>query len=277
MAGGTKITVLIEPWRAHPLTWIHRAEARAIAQELRAAGEIVRLAVQGGRLPQVSGKLLLRLSDPAMLRATRVLQEAGMAYRGPGAEALERCYDKWSAYQTAGANGIDCPRTRFAALAGDLPRPLVLKPRRGSDSLGVRLLRAGAVPPHLRNERTLAQPQALGAEITVGVIDGIAGAPLRLDLPEGTMHSFWRKYLLRPRRQAMPDDRVREMALRATRVLRVDWAARVDFIHDRASDRLLFLECDAAPLVGPESAFAASLDAGGMAREEQLARLLGAR
>jgi D-alanine-D-alanine ligase-like ATP-grasp enzyme len=65
------------------------------------------------------------------------------------------------------------------------------------------------------------------------------------------------------------------VALRAARVLGVDWAARVDFIHERGSDRLLFLECDAAPLVGPRSAFAASLAAGGMARDEQLARLLG--
>jgi hypothetical protein len=37
----------------------------------------------------------------------------------------------------------------------------------------------------------------------------------------------------------------------------------------------MFLECDAAPLVGPASAFAASLSASGMARAEQLARILG--
>jgi D-alanine-D-alanine ligase-like ATP-grasp enzyme len=67
---------------------------------------------------------------------------------------------------------------------------------------------------------------------------------------------------------------VQHTALAAARALGVEWAARIDFIHERASGRLLFLECDAAPLVGPVSAFAASLAAGGMARAEQLARLL---
>jgi hypothetical protein len=42
-------------------------------------------------------------------------------------------------------------------------------------------------------------------------------------------------------------------------------------------DRLVFLECDAAPLVGPASAFAASLAAAGMARDAQLHRLLRGR
>jgi hypothetical protein len=42
-----------------------------------------------------------------------------------------------------------------------------------------------------------------------------------------------------------------------------------------ASGRLRFLECDVAPLVGVGSAFAASLAAAGVAREEQLRLLLG--
>jgi hypothetical protein len=231
------LTVLTDAWHAHPLAWIHRAEARAIADELRATGRNAHLQTFRGVAPSTSGRLLLRLSDPVMLRATRVLHEAGTPYCGPGHDALARCYDKWTAYQAVAAQGIACPRTRFGALASDLPRPLVLKPRRGSDSLGVRVLHAGAVPPRLRNERTLAQPQALGAEVTVGVIDGIAGAPLRQDLPEGTAYTFWRKYLLRPYREAIRDDRAREVALRAARVLGVDWAARVDFIHERGSPR----------------------------------------
>jgi D-alanine-D-alanine ligase-like ATP-grasp enzyme len=67
---------------------------------------------------------------------------------------------------------------------------------------------------------------------------------------------------------------VRDTALRAAAVLGVDWAARVDFMYERETERLLFLECDAAPLIGPGSAFAASLAAGGMRREDQLTRLL---
>jgi hypothetical protein len=27
--GGSPVAVIIEPWRAHPLAWIHRGEARS--------------------------------------------------------------------------------------------------------------------------------------------------------------------------------------------------------------------------------------------------------
>jgi len=125
----------------------------------------------------------------------------------------------------------------------------------------------------------LAQAQVFGAELTVGVIDGVVGDPLRLELPEGVPYTFLRKYLRRPKRARLGDRgfaaRVQQAALVVATSLGVDWAARVDFIRERASGRLCFLECDAAPLVGPASAFAASLAAAGMARGEQLARLLG--
>jgi hypothetical protein len=55
------------------------------------------------------------------------------------------------------------------------------------------------------------------------------------------------------------------------RALGVDWAARVDFIV--RDGRPFFLECDAAPLVGPDSAFAASFAAAGVKRATQLAWL----
>jgi hypothetical protein len=68
-------TVVRDSWRPHPLVWIHRAEANAIAGELRHAGRQVSSAVfredAVARLPR--GPLLLRLSDPVMLRATRAL------------------------------------------------------------------------------------------------------------------------------------------------------------------------------------------------------------
>jgi len=273
------LTVLIEPWRVHPLAWLHRAEARAIVAELRAAGrsvEVQTFAVEA--LPRAA-RILLRLSDPVMVDAVHALATAGVAYRGPGATALACCYDKWRAVQTIRAAGIDCPETRLGVEGDALARPVVVKPRRGSDSLGLRVLRAGPVPARFRNEGGLVQTQVFGAELTVSVIDGVAGHPLRLELPEGVPYTFLRKYLRRPKRTPPGDlglaARVQQSALAAASRLGVDWAARVDFIHERATDRLVFLECDAAPLVGPASAFAASLAAAGMARGEQLARLLG--
>lgn len=221
---------------------------------------------------------LLRLSDPVMVDAVRAFTAAGIAYCGPGLDALERCYDKWRACEIVARTGIDCPETRFAGEENAVRRPVVVKPRRGSDSIGMRMIRLGPLPERLRNDSMLVQPQVFGTELTVSVIDGLAGRPLRLELPEGVPYTFLRKYLTRPKRAAVAERalaaRVQQTALVAAKALGIDWAARVDFILERVSGRLLFLECDAAPLIGPASAFAASLTASGMPRAEQLARLL---
>jgi glutathione synthase/RimK-type ligase-like ATP-grasp enzyme len=139
------VTVLREAWRPHPLAWIHRAEAKAIADELRRAGRAVTLvdfredAVS--RLP--SGSLLLRVSDPVMLHAATRLSRAAVSYLGPGAEVMERCYDKHRAHAIATAAGVDSPATALASATESIAYPLIVKPRRGSDSIGVRLVRSG--------------------------------------------------------------------------------------------------------------------------------------
>jgi D-alanine-D-alanine ligase-like ATP-grasp enzyme len=149
---------------------------------------------------------------------------------------------------------------------------MVVKPRRGSDSIGVRIARSGPIP-----RDHLAQEWVRGMELTVAYIGGSTGAPLRIELPEGTLYSFAHKYLRRPSRAPLMDQalsqRVQDTAAKIARLLGVDWAARVDFIYERRRERLCFLECDVAPLVGMGSAFAHSLLAAGMAREEQLRRL----
>ena len=277
-----RVTVVRERSRAHPLAWIHRAEARAIAVELRAAGRdvaLVELPVDDfARLPP--GPLLLRLSDPVMLAATRALSDASIPFAGPGADAMARCYDKHEAWRIASAAGVDCPETALAGKADTMPFPLMLKPRQGSDSIGVRLLRSGPIPSRACNDGYIAQERILGAELTIAVLHGRAGMPWRILLPEGTPYSFVRKYLWRPGRVPLVEgrlaERVREVARRVADALAVDWAARIDLIHETRTDRLRFLECDVAPLVGPDSAFAASLAAAGVARDEQLRLLLEA-
>ena len=125
--------------------------------------------------------------------------------------------------------------------------------------------------------KTIADPFA-GRINVFRVLHGTVGSPLRIALPEGTLYSFARKYLLRPRREALGDaalaERVQDTAVRIADLLNVDWAARVDFIHDPKRDRLCFLECDVAPLIGAGSAFSDSLLAAGMPRAEQLRRLI---
>jgi len=274
------VTVLRESWRPHPLTGIHRAEARSFAEELRRAGYAVRLvrlrhnSVSG--LP--SGLLLLRVSDPVMLAAVQTLTRGGRPFLGPGAAVMERCYDKYEAHRIATANGVDCPATALGSEAGTMPFPLVLKPRRGSDSIGVRLLRHGPIPAHARTDGYITQQYMRGAELTVAVCRNLTGMPLRILLPEATPYSFFRKYLLRPGHAPVADaglaERVRRTALEIAGIFGVDWAARIDLIHETETDRLRFLECDVAPLVGAKSAFAVSLEAAGVSRAEQLRMLL---
>jgi D-alanine-D-alanine ligase-like ATP-grasp enzyme len=273
------ICVVAEAWRAHPLAWIHRAEAASIAAELRGAGHAVTLTRyrRPGAFPP--GRPLLRLSDPVMLEATRALSGEAVPYIGPEAAALERCYDKYAATRLAAEHGIDCPATALANEAAPPRHPLILKPRRGSDSIGVRLLARGAVPRRCATSEYLVQEYVRGFDVTVALLGGRVGMPLRVMLREGQPYSFLRKYLLRPRQEALGDaklaTRVRDLAAKIARAFNAEWAVRVDFILESGSGRLCFLECDAAPLVGSRSAFAASLAAAGCGRPEQLALLLG--
>jgi D-alanine-D-alanine ligase-like ATP-grasp enzyme len=246
------VIVVREPWRAHPLACIHRAEARSIARELGAQ-------LISGDVPPGS---LLRLSDPVMRKVVRTLR---VPYFGPGSAALERCYDKYEACRwIAGA-----PRTFLASEAHALLPPFVLKPRRGSDSIGVRLV--GDVPLGKRDRDHLVQEYIVGDEVTVALFRERVGMPLHILLPPGAPYSFLRKYFWRPARKVLRDEAIRDAALAAGRALGVDWAARVDFIV--RDGRPFFLECDAAPLVGPDSAFAASFVAAGVERATQLAWL----
>jgi len=274
------VTVLYEPWRSHPLAWIHRIEARSIVTELERAGHAARLVrFRGSRIASLPpGPLLLRVSDPVMLHATHALTLAARPYAGPAAAVLECCYDKYEAFRVAIAHDVACPATALAAQAGAIPFPRVLKPRRGSDSIGVKVLRSAPILNRLLTDERIAQEYVRGTELTVGVIRERTGQPLRILLPEGTPYSFVRKYLFPPTREALRDDllaaRVRDTAFRIARLFGINWAARIDFIYDPRRDRLCFLECDAAPLVGKASAFAASLAAAGITRAEQLRSLI---
>lgn len=271
--------VVHDAWRPHPLAWIHRTEARRVAGELRREGHAVRRCVfaRAAAGDSASGRRVLRLSDPVMFAAVEALSAARVPYIGPGFEAMKRCYDKYTATRLVAAAGSMCPRTELGIEADRIAFPVVVKPRWGSDSIGLGHYAHGPVPARMRNERHVVQTYVRGTEFTVGVLNGQAGAPLHLRIPDGALYTFMRKYVLRPGIVPVAEPRfaarVRADALRIAAMLGVDWAARIDFIHEAGTDLLYFLECDVAPLVGPGSAFDTSLRAAGVAREEQLKQL----
>ena len=115
------------------------------------------------------------------------------------------------------AAGMDVP-----AEAASLP--MVIKPRRGSDSIGVRIAYSGPVPAD-----HLAQELVIGTEITVAVLHGTVGAPLRIELPPGAVYSFARKYVLRPRRVPIAPVKL------ATVMAKVSMASRIRRCASRSS------------------------------------------
>ena len=213
-----------------------------------------------------------------MLRVADLLTHAGIDYYGPRAAVMQVCYDKLQATRLAAAAGIACPRTLPGDAPGQVAFPAIVKPRRSSDSIGLRLVRKGPLPERYRTGEYLVQEHLRGREITVALIGSRVGQPLELALAAGATYSFVRKYLRRPRRQPVPDAALaalaRDTARKLAELYAVNWAARVDFIYE-PSGRLCFLECDVAPMIAPGSAFAASLAAAGIARGEQLALLAG--
>ena len=117
-------------------------------------------------------------------------------------------------------------RSLRAILTDALP-PLVLKPRHGSDSIGLCILRDAPIPVRKQSKTYIAQQLVHGTELTVAVYRDCVGVPLRIALPEGTPYSFLRKYLLRPRCVPLADapiaERVRAAALRIAAVFAPNW------------------------------------------------------
>jgi hypothetical protein len=176
-----EVAVIIEPWRAHPLAWIHRGEGRAIARELGQANRPVTvLPFRADRAAELPPGSLLRLSDPAMFAAAQALGRAGI--RATSVRALQSARCMTNGWRTA--SRTPPAWTVPTALAPDagFRLPLVVKPRCGSDSLGMRLVRAAHSAKRAR-ARASSQERIVGAELTVGVIHDCVGMPLRIDLP----------------------------------------------------------------------------------------------
>ena len=107
---------------------------------------------------------------------------------------MEICYDKYEAYRAAARSGVDCPATALASEASGMRFQLVLKPRHGSDSIGLSILRNAPIPVCKRTANYIAQQLVRGSELTIAVYGDCVGAPLQILLPAGTPYSFLRKY-----------------------------------------------------------------------------------
>jgi D-alanine-D-alanine ligase-like ATP-grasp enzyme len=271
-----RLHILAPPLSRDPVSWVHRIEAYLLRRELSAVGWTVSSSVYP-HLPGHNVPLLLRLSDNLMRHATRHLLAHGIAFAGPSHDVLEHCYDKYFAYQKVSSAGILIPPTEIGNGPITGVPPFLIKPRRGSDSLGIRIIQSPHIPERFRSETFLIQPFLDGVEITVGFL-ARPGHPFEILRPPGTIYSFRRKNLMRTPKRPLQDDRlvrrIQKQVLTVCDLMGVDWGARVDFLFERRNNLLYFLECDAAPLIHRASAFTLSLASAGLTREQQITLLL---
>jgi D-alanine-D-alanine ligase-like ATP-grasp enzyme len=274
------IHVLAPPLSRDRVSWVQLSESRAVAAELLRMGYRVTWSFYRGAEHLRSDAIpLLRLSDALMGKVAAEMERGGIAYGGPSSTVYERCYDKFKAYEVFQRADIPYPRTVLGHHQHPFEGSIFLKPRRGSDSIGTRIVPSGIIPPSLRRKDYLVQPFIEGDELTIAVIGTeTIGVPMHILLPRRRVYSFVRKNLWKTKSVELEDgslsQNIREFARRVASALEVDWAARIDMLYDPGDDRLYVLECDACPTVSASSTFAESLTRAGIAREKQIGLIL---
>ena len=129
---------------------------------------------------------LVPLVDEELLPVARLAEEEGIALIAPHPAFTALCLDKYALMRRLADVGLRVPETRLLGAGWDgMPFPLVLKPRTGRGSRGVRVV---ATPDALETylatarpgaETTLIQRCIEGTEYTVSVVvwrDGIVRA-----------------------------------------------------------------------------------------------------
>ncbi|MDG4862760.1 ATP-grasp domain-containing protein, partial [Streptomyces sp. T-3] len=180
---------------------------------------------------------------------------------GPDADAVQACRDKHRQRRVLGALGVPVPRFIAARdvdgavlAAAELGHPVVLKPLQGSGSLGVRLCadtaetaaHAAELTAVAVNERGVTVPRGLlveqyarGTEYSVEVLGETVVAVVRKHL--GPLPDFVELGHDLP--AALPpaaEARLKDVAVRAVRALRLGWgAAHVELRRDGDDIRVI--------------------------------------
>ncbi len=193
-AGGAAVPALIEHLRAK--------RYRVVAVDADSAAPGLYLADAGYRIPfaddpQFAASLtrlclaeriavLVPLVDEELLPVARVAEELGIALLGPRAPFVAMCLDKHVLMQELAQANIAVPESRLLRDGWrGLPFPLVLKPRRGRGSRGLKIaptaadLDAYLAAVNPDPDTTLVQRCVEGTEFTVSVVvwrDGVVRA-----------------------------------------------------------------------------------------------------
>lgn len=184
-AGGAALPALIDGLRAKGY--------RAVAVDADANAAGLYLADRGYRIPFAADPAfpdvlraicraenvaaLVPLVDEELLPVAQLAEEEHIVLIAPQKSFTALCLDKYALMQRLAGSGIPVPPTRLLRDGWDgLRFPLILKPRTGRGSRGVRVVATpGELETHLVSvrpdmETTLIQPRIEGTEYTVSVV-----------------------------------------------------------------------------------------------------------
>jgi D-alanine-D-alanine ligase len=193
------------------------------------------------------------------------LELAGIPYTGSGVLASALAMDKWRTKLVWQAAGVPTPRYEllaadadFAAVAGRLGLPIMVKPANEGSSIGMTKVRRAADLDEAYalaanyDAVVIAEQFIDGTELTGGILGREALPLIRLETPRD-FYDYEAKYLADDTRYILPcglpearEQAVRAQCLRAFDTLGCRGWGRVDLMLDRAGDPY-FLEVNTSP------------------------------
>jgi tyramine---L-glutamate ligase len=134
-----------------------------------------------GQVARADAVLLIAPETAGILaRLTRAVEESGRLLLGSNSAAVAVAGDKWLTFQALRAHGVTTPPTLRASPPADWPYPLVVKPRDGCGSEGVRLVAGPGDLPCMLDQ--IVQQYVDGEHVSVSLIAaGGRSVPLSLN------------------------------------------------------------------------------------------------
>jgi D-alanine-D-alanine ligase len=228
--------------------------------------------------------------DGTMQGALEVL---GVPYTGSGVTGSAIGMDKWRSKMIWLANGLPTPRYRILtgredwnAVAKELGLPLIVKPASEGSTLGLTKVRSVAELPKAYElaakkyrDIALAEQFIDGPEYTASILGEEALPLIRIEAPQGN-YDYQNKYFTNDTKYHCPcglgaaeEDRLKEIALQAFRLLGCDGWGRVDVMLDRAGNPYL-LEANTIPGMTDHSLVPMAARAKGISFEALVIRIL---
>lgn len=236
-----------------------------------------------------------------------LLEVLGLPYTGSGVFGCMRACDKVLAKHLLREAGVPTPdffafgeaAFRELGAAAALPAieerlrfPIVVKPARQGSALGVRYARTAAdVPPALLaafsyGRRVLLERHVAGRDLAVTLLEPPGGGPPGAlpaveAVPLGDSYDFEARYEIGRTRFVCPADLPAEVEERAAELAIATWEtlglggfARVDMMLEEPGGELHVLEADTVPGLTATSLVPQAAEAGGVAFDELVERLL---